>query len=78
LVTITPDDRAQALLEDLTFLAQTGAGASEAARRTGFNHVKTLDKYLRRHGRGDLMQRLVAQDYWPIGHPPTRGIRRAS
>lgn len=59
-----------AVLEDLTFLADHGVGADEAAHRTGFSSAKSLDKYLRRLGRGDLAVRLAHQN-------PT-ALRRAS
>lgn len=65
-----------ATLEDLTFLADVGVGATEAARRLDFTSTKTLDKYLRRQGRSDLILRLIDQDYWPITTKPMRGLQR--
>lgn len=73
------DDTPAALIEDLEFLADVGVGASEAARRTGFTNAKSLDTYLRRRNRVDLMQRLAAQDYQPMtNRGPTRNLGRAS
>lgn len=64
-----------AVIEDLTFLADHNVGAHEAARRTGFTCVKSLDKWLRRHGQVDLTNRLARQDYWPVsGAGPRRHI----
>jgi hypothetical protein len=68
-----------ATLEDLTFLAAVGVGATEAAHRTGFTSAKTLDKYLRRLHQPALANRLAAQDYLPLhNNGPTRHLRRAS
>jgi len=68
-----------ATIEDLTFLATHGVGASEAAHRTGFTCAKTLDKYLRRQGRSDLANQLARQEPLPIGtQGPTRHLRRVS
>ena len=66
-----------AVLEDLTFLAQVGVGATEAAVRTGFANAKTLDKYLRRRGRPDLANELARQEPLTVStHGPTRHLRR--
>lgn len=71
--------RAAAVLEDLQFMADHGVGATEAATRTGYRSAKSLDRFIRRHGRHDLARRLARQD--PIdlgGRGPTRHLRRAS
>lgn len=65
----TPDH----LLEDLTFLATHGVGASEAARRTGMGTAKNLDKWLRRHHQPALANRLHRQE--PLALVPTRKER---
>jgi len=56
-----------AVIEDLTFLAASGVGATEAAHRTGFGTPRNLDKYLRRHHQAPLLNRLTAQDPLPMG-----------
>lgn len=71
-------DRAAALIEDLTFLAGHGVGATEAAARTGFTSAKALDKYLRRHQQPTLTNQLFHQDPLPTGHRQATRFRRAS
>lgn len=60
------------VLEDLTFLADTGVGYTEAARRTGFTSAHSLDKYLRRHRQTELIGRLMRHEYWPTKGAPRR------
>jgi hypothetical protein len=51
--------RRQSIVEDATFLAQHGVGATEAARRLGFTNVNALDKYLHRARQYKVFLRLV-------------------
>jgi hypothetical protein len=51
-----------AVLEDLTWLADHGVGATEAARRTGFASKESLDTWMRRHTAVELLNRLTRQD----------------
>lgn len=51
-----------ATLEDLTFLADHGVGASDAATRCGFHDRKHLDKWLRRHNQHALLAQLLHHD----------------
>lgn len=48
-------------VEDATFLADNGVGITEAARRLGVLAASLRD-YLTRHGRNDLVARLLAND----------------
>lgn len=57
------------ILEDLAFLADMHVGISEAAARTGFSCGPSLDKWLRRHGHGDMVTRLTRYEPIPL---PTR------
>jgi hypothetical protein len=67
-----------AVIEDLAFLADHGVGATEAARRTGFSCVKTLDKWLRRHDQVPLLNQLTRQNYAALTtNGPTRHLRSA-
>lgn len=67
-----------AVIEDLAFLATNQVGATEAARRTGFASVKSLDKWLRRHGQVPLLNQLTRQDYAALrNNGPTRHLRTA-
>ena len=67
-----------ATLEDLTFLANVGVGATEAARRTGFTR-DGLDRWLRRHHQVPLLNQLTRQDYASLRpNGPTRHLRRVS
>lgn len=59
--------------EDVVFLAETGVGASETARRVGMSSAKSLDKWLRRRGEGDLANRLHHQE--PLALVPSRKDR---
>ncbi len=74
-----PWDR-DAVLEDLTFLADLKVGASEAAHRLGFTNAIALDKWLRRWGHNQLATQLARQDWAPIEPRlgPQRFLRRAS
>lgn len=72
MATSLAEARAAILLEDLTFLAQHGVGATEAARRTGLHTAKNLDKYLRRLGHHQLANQLHRQEPLPLGHPGSR------
>lgn len=68
-------------MEDLTFLADNGVGATEAAVRVGLGSTKSLDKFCRRHRRTDLFSRLKARDYLDLAtsnSKTTRHLRRAS
>lgn len=56
--------RVEDVLEDVAFLAATGAGLREAARRTNTTPV-ALEKLLIRHGLHDLLSMLNAQDEVP-------------
>lgn len=72
-------EAARAIIEDLTFLADHGVGATEAARRCGMTGSDALDRYLRRWGQVPLLNRLTFQDWLPVGHKgPQRSLRRAS
>lgn len=51
-------------IEDVEWMALTGESRIGAAARLGMN-PRTLDRYLDRHGRSDLIRTLAAQD------PPT-------
>lgn len=53
---------ADVTLEDLTFLASTGASLTEAAHRAGFASREALDKWLRRHKQVELLTRLLNQE----------------
>lgn len=53
--------RVRAMLEDLTFFADNGAGLDEAAWRLGMK-ADTLDRALRRHGQLELLARLRSAD----------------
>lgn len=50
-------DRRNAIVEDAEWIAETGGGFVEAARRIGLR-VASLDTALRRAGRADLITRL--------------------
>lgn len=52
----------EATIEDLTWLADSGVGLTEAAERTGFRTAKNLDKWMRRHHLEPLIARLVAHE----------------
>lgn len=79
-MTTQPVERTPAaVIEDLQFLADHGAGATEAAHRTGYASAKSLDKFLRRHDQVPLVNQLTRQEPLPIGHHgPTRHLRSAS
>ena len=51
-----------AMLEDLTFLADTNVGLADAAARTGFTSRSNLDKWLRNHGQHELLNRLIGHE----------------
>lgn len=55
-----------ALIEDATFIADTGAGLTEAARRLGFTNAATLERYLHRLHQYTLAARLRANDPLPV------------
>lgn len=48
-------------IEDAAFLADHGVGLTEAGRRLGVLAASLRD-YLNRHGRNDLVARLLAND----------------
>ena len=50
--------RAAVRLDDLEWLAQTGATREDAARRAGFPSLAALERFISRHGRHDLRGRL--------------------
>lgn len=52
--------RGQALLEDIPFLLDQGLDAETVARRVGHANFKCTYRFLRRHGRQDLVERLLA------------------
>ena len=62
-----------ALVEDLTFLAEVGTGITEAAHRTGFASADSLDRWLRRHDQAQLVTRLTARE--PVALVPSRKAR---
>ena len=67
------EDKFDSRFEDVVFLAETGVGASETARRVGMSSAKTLDKWLRRRGEPDLANRLHRQE--PLALAPSRKAR---
>lgn len=63
-----PDRDPDAVLEDLQFLAETGVGTVEAARRTGFPSANALEKWLApdRYNRMDVWHALRRHDWCPV------------
>lgn len=51
-----------AVIEDATFLADTGTSLTEAAARLGFPTDEALAKWLRLHGQRALANRLQAHN----------------
>lgn len=67
----------EATMEDLEFLSQDPrVGITEAAQRTGFTAARTLEDWLRRHGRVDLYATFSERE--PVGMYEGHGRRRAA
>ena len=61
------------VMEDAEFLDSTGVGAIDAANRLDFPTPHALEKWLERHGRADLWQRMKARDPQGWHHQVRRG-----
>lgn len=59
---IRSEARARSVIEDAEFLARTGVAIYDAPARLGFTSPRTLDKYLRRWKRPDLIASLNANN----------------
>lgn len=67
-----------AIMEDLAFLDETGVGATEAARRTGFKNTEAMEKWLTRHGHFDLWQKFKHREAPGNHNHPVNRKRRAT
>lgn len=63
-------------LEDLSWLDQSGVGATEAAARSGFASAEAMEKWLHRHGHYPLWLRLKSRDPAGTHNPSDRKARR--
>lgn len=61
-----------AVLEDADFIANTGRGLTEAARRLGFTSPTALERWLLRLDRRDLVTWLKANDPIPLQSGPAK------
>jgi len=66
------EEVARQRIEDLTWLADNGVGLTEAAHRIGMKR-NSLETWLSRRGEKDLMHRLIARDWLPVGE---RGVNQ--
>lgn len=54
--------RTAAKLEDIEFLTRTGCGRDETAQRTGYRSPTSMERFLYRHGRQDLIRKMLVNE----------------